>query len=247
MQPLGNRKAANMDLNPIVQGILTNWFSDLLILVGGAALAVLRKKNSPWAGVAAYFLIGCACMSVIVFTFVGHAILAKETPQTTAENIEPNIRAWSDQFSLGIQKQADDNFDFAYAISLHSGRTVLVGRPKVRDRYLQFQGNVTLAPEHEAAVQKLSLSQQQRLADEINLEMARNKIGFAFIGPPFKGIRVSKGVPITSNLTEDSFAASLDEIDSSILLARESLRLAFFRVGIPDVVPSTSLLPSTSK
>jgi hypothetical protein len=43
--------------------------------------------------------------------------LSREQPQTTMENIESNVRAWADKFSLGIQKQTDDKFNFVYLIA----------------------------------------------------------------------------------------------------------------------------------
>jgi hypothetical protein len=226
-----------MEWNTIWQAFLAHWISELLILGSTALLAVLKERNSKWAGVFAYGFAGFAFMSIIVFTFTGHAIFSTETPHTTSENVESNVRVWADKFSLGIQKQADDKFSFVYAISLPTGRGVLVGRPKQREGYLQFQGNTALSPEHEAALKKLSPSQLERISDEISLEMARSKVGFAAIGVPFKGLVVSKAVPITSSLTEDSFVATLDEIDSDMLLAREAIRLAFFRNGVPDVMP----------
>jgi hypothetical protein len=212
-----------------------------LVLIGilGSGIAYLEKKKSEWAKPALYFVLtGCAIL-VIAYTLVGHALLSQEQPQTTAENIESNIKTWADKFSLGIQKQTDDKYSFVYAISLPSGRGALVGRPKNREGYLQFQGDMGLGPERIEFLKKISPAQLEQISDEINIEMARGKIGFVIVGIPFKGIVVTKAVPITSSLNEDSFVASLDEIDSSMLLAREAIRLAFIRSGMttPNAMP----------
>lgn len=161
------------------------------------------------------------------------------------ENVESNVETWADKFSLGIQKQEDVKFSFVFAISLPSGRTVPVGRPKEQSRYLQFQGNMSIAPEHEAILKSLSAPQLERVIDEINIELARSKIGFAFVTGTVNGIIVTKSVPITNDLTEDSFIASLNEIDSSMLLAREAIRLAMLHND--DVASRATPRPAISQ
>ena len=221
-----------------LQAIFGSLVWDLVLAsLVAAVITYLRKTQSTWATPLLYFVLSFMGVFVIAFTLTGKALLLRERPQTTPENVESNIKAWADKFSLGIQKGTDNKFSFVYSIALPSGRMVLVGRPKEREGYLQFQGNMQLSPEHEAAVKKISSAQQVRISDEISLELARSKIGWAVVGAPFKGIVVSKAIPITSNLTEDSFIASLDEMDSSILLAREAIRLAFLHNGVPDIMP----------
>jgi len=102
-----------------------------------------------------------------------------------------------------------------------------------------------LGPEHIAFLKNMTPAQLERLSDEVNLEMARNRIGFMVMGAPFKGLLVTKTIPITSTLNEDSFIASLDEIDSSMLLAREAIRLAFFHNGMKT--PEAMLRPIVSQ
>jgi hypothetical protein len=230
------------DWNWLWQAATWDW---VLVPLGGILLAYLRKKNPNWAGVLIYGLGGSAFIALIIFALMGRPMLSRPKPQTTTDNVEANIKTWADDLSLSVQKQTDNNFSFVVGIGLPSGRMVQVGKPKQRDRYLQFQGNMALGPEHLAFLKKMTLPQMERVSDEINLEMARSKIGFLIVGTPFKGIVVTKGVPITSSLTEDSFAASLDEIDSSMLLAREAIRLAFFHSGM--TTPEAMLHPLLSQ
>jgi hypothetical protein len=112
-----------------------------------------------------------------------------------------------------------------------------VGRPKQRDKYLQFQGNMTVAPEHDAILKSLSPPQLEHVVDEIQLEMTRAKVGFTFINGPVRGIAVSKAVPITGSLSEDSFIASLDQIDGEMLLAREAIRLTLASIDTSKTTP----------
>jgi hypothetical protein len=83
---------------------------------------------------------------------------------------------------------------------------------------------MALGPEHIVFLKTITPSQLEQISDEINLEMARTKSSFVIVGGPLKGIVVTKAIPIANSLTVDSFTASLDEIDSSMLLAREAIR-----------------------
>lgn len=225
----------------VLQGIFGTFLYDLLLAgVAAALLAYLKAKKETWAGPTLYGLAGFTMVMVIAIAFIGRPLLSKTQPETNPENIEDNIKAWSDDFSLGVQKQqSDDKFYFTYAISLPSGRTVMVGRAKQTGKYLNFQGNLTVAPEHEAILKNLSASQLEHFTDEINMEMARNKTGFALMSGQTRAIVVAKAVPITNNLNEDLFLNSLNEIDTSILVAREAVRLALEHIdALPQSVAS---------
>jgi hypothetical protein len=56
-----------MDWNSIWQGLLAHWFSELIILGTTALLAILKRKDSKWAGAFAYGFAGFAFMSIIDF------------------------------------------------------------------------------------------------------------------------------------------------------------------------------------
>ena len=93
-----------------------------------------------------YGLAGMACVGIVWFTVTGRALLSKEQPQTTIDNVEANIRAWADSFSYTITKEnPSPNQYFLYLIVLHSGGVVFVSRNKDKGRYLKFQGNIALA------------------------------------------------------------------------------------------------------
>jgi hypothetical protein len=215
-----------------------------LVLIGfcSSIIAYIAKKKAEWAAPALYFVITACCIFVIQYTLIGKPLLSHEQPQTTTENIESNIKVWADKFSLGIQKEKDDRFSFAYIISLPSGRLALVGCLKEREGYLQFQGKTTVTPEQEVILKKFSPSQIEHLTDEISIEMARSRINWWAVNESFeKGIIVAKAIPITSNLTEDVFGTTLDDIDHSMLLAREAIRLALAHVDAkarPHPAPS---------
>jgi hypothetical protein len=89
----------------VLQGIFAHLLYDLLLAVGvGALITYLKSTQSRWANPALYGLSAFAAVLVISYVFVGHALLSKEEPQTTGENVEKNIRAWADVFQLGVTR-----------------------------------------------------------------------------------------------------------------------------------------------
>ena|ERR1700740_602724 len=119
-----------MDVSGLLHALLAHWIEDLFIAGVTALFGILKYRESRWAGVLLYAFVGLASSALIIFAFTGRAVFSFDTPQTTPENIEANVKTWADAFSLGIQKVADPNYSFVYAISLRSGRSVLVGHPK---------------------------------------------------------------------------------------------------------------------
>jgi len=80
----------------IVNG-LWEW---ILVPCVGIVLAILRKKNPSWAGTIIYGLGGSAFAAMILFALVGRPILSRQRPPTSRENVEANLKSWSDTFSL---------------------------------------------------------------------------------------------------------------------------------------------------
>jgi hypothetical protein len=89
----------------LLQAIFGHLLYDLFLAAGVAGLiAYLKSKQSSWANPGLYGLSAFAAVLVISYVFVGHALLSKEQPLTTAENVENNIRVWADAFQFGVTK-----------------------------------------------------------------------------------------------------------------------------------------------
>jgi hypothetical protein len=174
-------------------------------------------------------------MSIIVYTFTGRAILSRETPQTTTENVEANLRAWADDFQLGVTKlPSQPDVDFGLAITLKGGNPFEVRKVKQSPGYLQIQSNLVLSPDHQRKLAKLTEEQSAFVTEELSLELARSRIGFTIIGPAVQTepqiqlVLLAKGAPI-SGLTETMFAEYMDEMDSAIRLSRTKTALILDR------------------
>ena len=121
---------------------------------------------------------------------------------------------------------------FVLVVNLRNGTPVYISRAKPIDGYLLLQTTVSLSQEHQAIVSKLSREQAVRVSQELAQEMARSKIGFSLSGVPLQQILVTRSVPITASLTEETFARNLDEVDSAVMLAKATVSLA-----LEDITP----------
>jgi hypothetical protein len=227
-------------LSDLLLAIFGNIIYDLVLAgVVGAVLAYLRAKKEKWAGPALYGLAGFAMIMVIAVTFVGRPLLSTKQPETTAENIQENIKAWADKFSLGIQKGTDGDFAYIYSISLSDGHRILVGQPKGSPGYVQFLSIINLAPDDRSTIQKMSPAKRQHFTDEIVLEMARSKIVFSLHGQ-YEAVGVFKMLPI-AGLNEYTFLTNLDELDSATIQVIQAVKLTLFAdstIVTPPAAPS---------
>ncbi len=217
---------------PWIRDVLLALFSstlyDLLLATGvGVLIGALKAKKEQWAGPVIYGLTAFALVLVIGFSLTGQSPLSARRPETNAENVEENIRAWADHLGVGITRQdPPSDTDFLYLLALRSGRSIYVGRKKNREGYLMFQASVTVAKEHEDLIAKLSPKQQTFFNEELLLELARSRIGYSFAGPRVSSVIISKAVPITGDLSEAGLAGYLDETESAISLCQEAIPLA---------------------
>jgi len=229
-----------MDWKALFKGVVPSMVSRaiwwLLVLAAGAALGIIKLHWPSLADPMLYGLAGAACVAFLYFAATGRALLAR--PDTTPGNVEKNIRTWLDNFGLAVKKEVDPTMYFRLTVTLVNGNPLLVARPKARDHYLTFQSNLTLSPEHQAMMERMSGAQTERVLEELALELGRLQIGHAIQWPPFTGVMLIRLVPITADYTEAKFAASLDEMDLAINVARTATSLAIARNAPPLPLPS---------
>lgn len=218
------------------QGLITNWLSTLLIIGAGAGLALLKTRRPQWVSPVLYGLLGSGSVAIILVAFYGlAAIPKKQRPQTTPENVEANLRVWLDAFGISTRKVTDQDSHFALIVTLNNGTPVAIVRSKKLDRYIVLQSTLTISPEHKTLLDKLSNGQKMQIREELAVEMARAKIGFTIepsLEPSLSGITLTRRVPITTNLAEDTFMERIDEIDEAVILARNTIVLALERIGV---------------
>jgi hypothetical protein len=223
-----------MDWNGFWSSVLSNAVWWLLFIGGSAVLGWLRAKRPQIAAPILYGLAGATCLGILWFTFTGHAFLSKSQPETTQENVEENVKKWVDELGLGITKNPKmGDVYFSYVVALKSGNPIAVTRVTGLPGFLQFQSQLLLAPEQQGELAKMSKEQVESVTQELILQLALSKVGYTLAGSEqthlMQNIILMKSVPITGNLTEASFASSLDELDSALSLVRVTLALSIKR------------------
>jgi hypothetical protein len=220
-----------MQISSFWEGILTS----SIVAIGGTVIGWLRKRNSLWTSPVLY---GIGGGTLIAFCIVGIRLLFAPPPPViepiTTENIERHLRIWIDALGVSVKKDSIDangGVYFEYSLTLHDGVPVGIARPKDRSRYLALQTAVSVSPEHKAVMATWSPEEGTRLVDELLLELARGKVAYQITGQPpqLDTIRIEKMVPIGNDLSEDTFARYLDDIDAQFSLAREEIRLLVAR------------------
>lgn len=215
-----NERISGMDWKSFGHGIVSNaaWWG--MLLISGFGMAYLKANWPSLAGPLLYGLLAAACIFVIHLAGTGRSLFSKRVAQTTVENLEANIRSWLDSFHLSAKSQPADAAHFLIFVTMNSGHGVLLARFKSSERYLTVQGRIVLSPEHQQAMDAMTVAARNRTVGEIALELSRARVGHTFEAPPLRAIGLSKGILITSALTEQQFASMLDDMDLSINVAR---------------------------
>jgi len=72
----------------------------ILVIGGAAALGYLKRKVPDHAPTIAYGVFGATCVAILLFTITGRGLLSKRLPEITAENLEENIKTWTENNGL---------------------------------------------------------------------------------------------------------------------------------------------------
>lgn len=206
-----------------------------LLSVGGAAgLGYLRAKKPALAAPALYGLGGLACFAVIFFAVTGHSLLAPAPVDSS--NIEANVKKWTADFGYGIQpvpSQEMGNFEFAYRLAVSNGDFVVVGVDRGKPGYLQFESAITVSPQHQDILAKLTSAQAMSVWVEAETELLRNNFSFQAQGTDPRLVQtmtMDKGVVI-SGLNEAKFGEAIDNTEDTNLLVRNQFVAALTRIS----------------
>src|SRR5215472_13619236 len=155
------------------QGIVSNLTWEILVVAAGIAMALLRKKDSKWAGPIIFGLLTITALSVLWFTITGRSLFSPPRVEVSPENIEKQLKTWCENVAIGTERTEEPDSYFAYTLRSHGGDPVNVFRAKHQPGYLQFKGLITFAPEHQAALAKLSNDDEEMIFQQLVLELAK--------------------------------------------------------------------------
>ena len=234
------------------QDLLAHAIYALLVLGGGAVVTWLRYKKPQIAFPLLYGMAAATCMAILIFAFTGRPMFSKRPPNITPDNLEDNLRKWSDDLGLSVSRMPSASTSalaqeiyFGLIVTLQNGNPLAVFRGKDKSGYLQIQCPLTLSPEHLAMLNKLTKDEAAAATQEVVLELGRTRLGFQMttasgqsiapgpvLGTPIvlqQTIIIMKGVPITNDLTEATFAQHTNEIDSAVTIVRAATQLILQR------------------
>jgi hypothetical protein len=211
------------------EGLLEHWVAELLIVVGGVILALLRKYKDTWAPIVGYGVGGATCVAVIIFTFTGHALFSP--PPTDQSNVEANLKKWIEYFGYGSQNvnPPSPEADFAVLVTPTTGVPVVIFREKKsRPGYLQLLANLQIASPHSAILQKITPEQAASVMAATEAEVLRHRMAFTLPGGDVnhvQSITIIKTLVI-DGLTQVTFGDGLDDLESTVALTRNDFNVA---------------------
>jgi hypothetical protein len=205
------------------------------ILWLGPRSSLARRKaaaNQTNPGTGRSKTVGLLLLGGFAFASVG---FYRTLPSSTNPgNVEQRLKQWVSTFHLtAVTEPANPAVYFSLLVTAGSGNQVLLSRPKEPglDRYVNFQATMAISPEHRAILVGMTKDQATRVIQELQVEMARYKIGFAFrlsANDPasLDTIVLSKNVPVTESFTEGTFLEHLSEMDNAVTLLRAAISLS---------------------
>ncbi|HXX18377.1 MAG TPA: hypothetical protein VEJ46_03155 [Candidatus Acidoferrum sp.] len=224
------------------QGTLTSVAATILWLGGATVLTWIRYKWPKYGSLALYWIASAACIGVLWLATTGYVPFTKHQPEVTPDNIEQNLKVWSEDLGIPYASQPMPDTYFAFSMTTRSGTQFQVIRStKEKPAYLQFQSQMTLAPDLQALMGTLAPSQVEEVTQEVTVELAKSRVGFTMAtastqqpnGKPITQtvILLQKGAPIAS-LNEYNFSGYVDDIEFTAQLAKAATAVALKRTRI---------------
>jgi hypothetical protein len=225
----------------ISQGIITSTLATVLWAGGATLLTWIRNRWPTYGTLALYWVASAACLAVLWFATTGYVPFSTVPPRVTSENIEANMKQWSENLGLAFTKANIPDSYFAYTITTRSGTPIQVLRSqKEKPSYLQFVSTLMMAPEHQAIMGTLTKDQVDTVTQEIAIELDKTRVGFviATVGLPQTGANsvgqtaiVLQRAGLITSLNESDFAAYVDDMEFAVQLTRAATTLAIKRMA----------------
>ena len=174
-----------------------------------------------------YGMIGYVLMSAVVVGFWGIRALRFRQPEVTANNLEPIIRGWLDDFDLSTKPASDPTWNFGLLTELPNGESLHITQMKERPGFITFQANLAISAEHQAVLKAMPIAYFEKLAQEVVLGVFLANMVLA-IRTRLSDVSFFSQLAI-SDLTEDELLKHMNDMGNAIILAREAILLGVER------------------
>jgi hypothetical protein len=172
-------------------------------------------------------MIGYALLSAIVVGFWGIRALRFKQLEEAGGHVEPALRGWLEGSGLSTKTAADPAWDFGLVSTLPDGESIYIVQMKEHRRFVTFQANLAISPEHQAILKAMPGAYFEKLAQEVVLKVFLAKMVLA-IRTRLSDVSLFSQLAIT-DLTKDAFFKHMDDMDNAILLARNIIFLGVER------------------
>jgi hypothetical protein len=174
-----------------------------------------------------YGMIGYALLSAIVVGFWGIRALRFKQLEVAGDNLQPTLRRWLEDSGLSVEIAHDPAWDFGLLTALPDGESIYIVQMKEHRRFITFQANVDISPEHQAILKAMPVTYFEKLAQEVVLKVFLAMMVLA-IRTRLSEVSLFSQLACT-DLTEDAFFKHMDDMDNAILLARKIILLGVER------------------
>jgi hypothetical protein len=190
-------------------------------------ISEIRGEALSWLNTVLYGMIGYVLLSTIVVGFWGIRALRFKQFEVASGNLEPTLQRWLEDSGLRTNAASDPAWDFGLLTTLSDGESIYIVQMKEHRRFITFQANLALAPEHRAILKAMPSTYFEKLAQEVVLKVFLAKMVLA-VRTRLGEVSLFSQLAIT-DLTEDAFFKHVDDMDNAILLARKIILLGVER------------------
>jgi hypothetical protein len=176
-----------------------------------------------WLSTILYVMIGYASLSAIFVGLWGLRALRFRQLAVAGDHLEPALRRWLEDSGLSTKAASDPAWNFGLLTTLPDGESIYIVQMKEHRRFVSFQANVAISPEHQAILKAMPSTYFEKLAQEVVLKVFLAKMVLA-IRTRLSDVSLFSQLAIT-DLTEDAFFKHMDDMDNAILLARNIVLL----------------------
>jgi hypothetical protein len=187
----------------------------------------MREEELSWLSAVLYGMIGYALLSAVVVGFWSIRAIRFKQLDVAAGNLQPTLRKWLEDSGLSTKTASDPAWDFGLFTTMADGESIYIVQMKEHRRFVTFQANLAISPEHQAILKAMPGTYFEKLAQEVVLKVFLAKMVLA-IRTRLSDVSLFSQLAIT-DLTEDAFFKHLDDVDNAILLARKIIFLGVER------------------
>jgi len=119
---------------------------------------------------------------------------------------------------------------------MDSGAKMIVGRVRDDGEYVRVRADMGPTADDLRALEPLTDAEKMRVVLQVRLELSRLGVGYSNLEEAQSQFYIFKRIPISENLTEDTFIANLDAVEAAVHAVNIVFHLAVQRSNAQELV-----------